>query len=290
MAEAAVIAGGVAVAGIVGSVLQRDAAREAASGAQRAAEAQLAEERATRAAALEFADFTPEELAQIESTIALNEQDIERKQELLDSADPALIEAGRQALQLLRGEEAKTLDPIRRQRQEDRLKLEDNLRSQLGTGFATSSAGIQALNDFDSETGSFLAVEQDRSLGRLLGTAQNVEGLASITGNIATGGNLANLLGAGRRRGIAAITQTPITQAGAPFVGDVLGAQAQGRFAAGVAGSIGTGLSLAAILGSGGPTGNKAQQDRITSRARSFQAIQGVAQSGVPFGRSSQIP
>lgn len=80
----------------------------------RAAEARLAQQREDRRLSLEAVEPSPEEIAQIERSIELNEQDISRKQRLIDAADPALIEAGQQALRLLQGQEARTLDPIRR--------------------------------------------------------------------------------------------------------------------------------------------------------------------------------
>ena len=233
--ETAAIIGG---ATLVGGVLQAGAARRGARAAESAAEAQLAEQRRAQGLALEFAEFSPEEIANLQRAVEVNEQDIARKTELLASVDPALIEAGNQALQLLQGEEARTLDPIRRQRQDERTRLEDQLRSQLGAGFETSTAGIQALNDFDAETGSLLAVEQDRSLGRLLGVSQNVAGLSSLGQNIAAAGSLANLFGEQSRRQVAAITGAPITQAGAQFTGDVLGGQIEQRLIGDITGGI----------------------------------------------------
>lgn len=251
MGTAAAVVG----ATVVGGVLQHNANVRAGRAAGNAAQAQLAEERERRRLALEFAEFSPEELAQAERAIELNEKDIARKEELLASADPALIEAGKQALQLLQGEEAKTLDPIKRQRQEDRRKLEDKLRNQLGPGFATSTAGIQALNDFDAETGSLLAVEQDRSLGRLLGVAQNTANISNIGSNIDRAMNISQLFGNQRSRAISAINGTPITQAGAPFVGDVLKHQADAQLIGNLTGAATSGLVLSDILGGKGGGG-----------------------------------
>jgi len=204
--------------------------------------------------AIEAAEPTPEELAQTNRAIELNEQDVVRKERLIESSDPAIIESGRQALQLLRGEEARTLDPIRRERQERRTRLEDRLRSQLGSGFATSTAGSDALNDFDQGTDSLLAQEQDRSLGRLLGVAERTTQQQGLAGSVGRGVALSDLLGAPRRRELAAITQTPTTQfAGAPFVQETLEARNRQQLFGNLVGGASTAATLGAILGGGSP-------------------------------------
>jgi hypothetical protein len=220
-AAAAVV--GAAGAGLAGQFITGRRIAEAQAGA---AEAELAEARRTREQAIELAEPTPEELAQIDRAVELNEQDIARKTKLIEASDPAIIEAGRQALQLLRGEEARTLDPVRRARQEQRERLQDTLRSELGSGFATSTAGQQALNRFDQETDSLLAQEQDRSLGRLLGVAERTTQQQGLAGAVRRTGGLADLIAAPGRRQASLISQTPITPfAGAQFVGDIKRAQ-----------------------------------------------------------------
>lgn len=246
MGTAAAIVG-VGVAGTVGQVIAGSAGARARG---RAAEAELGEARATRELALEAAEPSPEELSQMTRAVELNEQVIARKERLIESADPAVIEAGRQALQLLQGEEAKTLDPIKRQRQEQRSTLQDRLQAQLGTGFETSTAGIQALNDFDQGTDSLLAQEQDRSLGRLLGIAERTTQQQGLAGAASRSINLANLLGGPSRRRVAAIQGTPITPfAGAPFVESAQQAQVIGSAFGQIAGGASTALTLGALTG-----------------------------------------
>lgn len=261
-------AGAIVGGSIVGGLLQRDAARKQARAQERAARAQLsAEERAraeeikfrreTREQALEFAKFRPEEIAAIERATELNEQDLARKERLLDSVDPALMNAGQQALELLQGQEAAILDPVRRQRQEQKQALEERLQRQLGTGFRTTTAGLQALNDFDEGTDRLLAQAQQDSISQLLGVSQNVRNIANLGSNITNAQNLAQLQGTEARRQVAAVTQTPlvpqaqITNAGAPFVGDALRAQADQQFLGQLTGS----LTLGALLSSQNPSG-----------------------------------
>ena len=176
--------GAIIGAGAIGAVGQFIGAQRTAQAQGRAAEAQLAEGRRTQALAMAAAEPSAEEIDRLKSAVKLNEQDIARRTALLESTDPAIIEAGRQALRLLQGQEASTLAPVKRARQETRLTLENQLRKQLGSGFETSSAGIQALARFDQETEALMAQEQDRSLGRLLGVAEKTtsEGLTNQVG------------------------------------------------------------------------------------------------------------
>ena len=201
--------------------------REAAEAQGRMAEAQLAEQRETRRLATAAAEPTPQEMQQIERSIALNEQEITRKQRLIDSSDPALIEAGQQALKLLQGAEAKTLDPIRKQREKERAKLQDRLKSKLGSGYETSTAGIQALSSFDEATANTIAGAQQQSLAQLLGVAQSTSAGYGMQNNIANSGTLAGMYANQSNRRVAAISGTPVTAAGAQFVGDLQAARAE---------------------------------------------------------------
>lgn len=234
----AVTAGVGAGLNLVGNVIGAGAASDAARAEQAVATTD-------RQRAEQFAAPSPEELAQLNQAVELNDKDIARKEELLASADPALIEAGKQALQLLKGEEAATLAPLRRDLAEAREELEDRLRQQLGSGFATSTAGAQALNDFDAEAGQAVAQEQDRTLGRLLGVAQNIsaQGLSS---NIAASGNIASLFGNIRNRQVNAVTGNPL----APFAG--AGSVGRARLGQGFAqfgGQVTQGATMAMLLG-----------------------------------------
>lgn len=249
MGTAAAIVG----VGAVGAIGQAIAGRGVARAQGRAAEAELAEARRTRELALEAAEPTPEELAQVDRAVQLNEQDIARKTKLIEASDPAIIESGRQALRLLKGEEARTLDPIRRSRQERRQVLQDRLRSQLGSGFETSTAGIQAISRFDQETDTLLAQEQDRSLGRLLGVAERTTQQQGLAGAAGRSAQLAQLIAAPQRRRLAAITQTPLTQfAGAPFVQQAQQAGNIQQLIGGLTGTAATALTLQGLLGGRG--------------------------------------
>lgn len=241
-------------AAIIGGVGQMIAGQQAADAQGRIAQAQLGQQRADRNLALQYAEPSAMEIAQLERAIQLNEQDVTRKQRLLDSSDPALIEAGAQALNLLRGEEAKILSPLRRQQEKDREKLKDRLRAQLGTGFENTSAGIQALAAFDEAAQNAQFAAQEQSLARLLGVAQDTSARYGMQTNIANASALSSQRGAINSRQVSAIQGTPITGAGAQYVSDLQGARNIGQTFGQIA-SIGTLAGLyGGGLGGGSPT------------------------------------
>ena len=170
----AAILGGAAVVGQVGSTIAKaGAARDISERAMAAAEPM------------------PQEIAALERSVRDQETVIERERKLIEAVDPALIEAGKQAYDMLKGKETELLGPIRRQRDRQRQVLTETLRRQLGPGFETSSAGMEALSRFDAETNDHLTLVQQNAVGQMLGVAQNA----------------AQMGRAGEQRGIAGIQQ-----------------------------------------------------------------------------------
>jgi hypothetical protein len=264
-AVTAAVAGAVVVAG---SVAQADASRKAARAAGKAAQAQkseaqrqfdILEGRADEA--LEAAE-SPQELAALTSALNQQQASNDKQAQLFAALDPAISAASEQALQLLQGQEAKSLDPIRKSRERQRTKLLNRLREQLGPGAETSSAGIQALNQFDTQTGETLFGAQQQSLGQLFGMGQSG---AANRGALNQGiGQLANISGgfgniAARRSGainagsgfLAQAGQQQVGAAGADFVKDQLTAQGQAQVASGLVGAGSTVLGAAAMSGGG---------------------------------------
>jgi hypothetical protein len=245
MAEAAIVTGASLIGGLVAGEGARKGGEAQARAAENAARAQLGEERRMREEATAVAEPTPEEIAQLNRTIEINEQDIKNKQRILDSVDPAIIEAGKQAAQLLRGEEAASLDPIRKQREKQELKLRETLRQRLGSGYETTSAGIEALRSFETETGMLMTQAQDQAIGRLLGTSISAKQLSNLGSNAAMSGNIANLFGGIQSRRTNAIMGTPIESTGDLFLGERIRGQAQQA----ASGALGQGISSGATLG-----------------------------------------
>lgn len=181
------------------------------------------QQRADRDVAVAYAQPTTDELMILKRNMELRElatnrifAALDRDQQLLDSVDPALKEAGSQAYRLLKGEEAAALKPLRDQRERDRAKLANVLRERLGSGFETSSAGIEALTRFDQETSSVLANAQQETLGSLLGISaqvrpnmvgQTAQASAALSNLDAIGANIA---GSQVGRVVNAFTGNPV--------------------------------------------------------------------------------
>lgn len=242
MSWGAVAVGGATLAsGVMGA--QAAGAAGAAAGAQNAAAIARAKEATDYSKDLEkrvnsASDMSPQELQAYESSLAAAQKTVDSDMKMLDAIDPALMEASTQALSLLRGQDASSLAPIRNQRAQQRSQLLRTLREQLGPGAETSSAGIKALNQFDTETSTMMANAQQSMLGGLLGTAQQqraqgANGIATLTsvggmfGN-ATQRKAGNMLAAGQNttNAILGTGQGVVDSAGAGYVGQQ--AQAQG--------------------------------------------------------------
>jgi len=276
-------AAGFAVGGPAGAAVgasiggQLGAAGEAGDAAEKAGQAQLqaaregiAFQKETREKALAFAEPSVQELKSIQQLsetrlLFLNEQlgNINKQQELLNAVDPALKEAGNQALQLLQGKEAASLSPIKNERQRKRQALENQLAQRLGPGFRSSSAGIEALNRFDDSTDTLLTQAQQSTLNTLLQTslaARPDVGLEFSRLGQLQSAFLGQEISARQNipaRQVSAISGTPVNfgqvvqTAGAPFQGDISKAQTKQQ-AFGALGQVG-GIALGQQFG-GTPT------------------------------------
>jgi hypothetical protein len=257
------VAAGAAIAG-AGVYGQYKSGKAQAAAAGSAAEAQQAEAQATRAAAVKFALPSMAEIKANERAVALGEANIARTQRVLDSVDPALIEAGQQALKLMQGQDAQTLDPIRKERDRQKQELTSRLATQLGSGFAGSTAGIKAMNEFDNQTGQILAGAQDQALGRLLGTTIQTRSLNSPNQLVTEQQTIAGMAAAPSYRGLTALAYSPTAPyAGAPFVGAAQRAGYMNQAFGGIT-QIGTSIIGAAGGGKFGASmlGNSQQQQR----------------------------
>ena len=243
------VAGATLVGGMISADGQKRAGQSAADAQGRIANSQLDEQRRTRAAAVAAANPSPQEIQTLQDMIHTNTADIARKQKLLDSADPALIEAGHQALDLLQGKEATVLGPMRDEQARQRAKLEDNLRQKLGSGYDTSTAGIQALAAFDQQSQLALQGAQQNTLASLLGTTQNTEQFGNMNSNMQASGMASQLYGNQSTRMVNAINGTPITMAGAGDVSSLYSSINDGQSARNTGGLISQAGTLAAIYG-----------------------------------------
>lgn len=234
--------------GTAGALLAGSAAAGVVSaiGQQGVANAQARAAGQQRRDALAAAN-SPQEIAQLEQSLALNNQDIARKEKILASTDPAIIEAGKQALNLLQGKDSSVLNPLKTTQAKQRAQLEAKLRAQLGPGYANTTAGIQALSAFDEASYNSQSAAQQNSLANLLGTSSNFssQGLSS---NIGNSQSLAGMFGNIANRNVSAINGTSlIPTAGSGQAGLLAGStQLQSL--------LGQGATLAALNGMS-PTG-----------------------------------
>lgn len=305
----AAVAGG-AIAAKAGADRQADA-MESAGNAQAAAaraetreatrrlEREIAERRRIEERAVEAASRTPNEIAALNRVIRLRDEaysrqtaELNKQFEILDAADPGIKEAGSQLLGLMRGESTKMLEPVMRERSQQKAKLEAQLRRTLGPGFRTTSAGMEALNRFDEGTESVLFSTQDAAINRALSVYTG--GLNARGNTLATAQNAYSNINAldqtvlSTESGIAnrqtgAIIQAPAAApvnfgaiqeakrnetatAAAPFAGEIARGQATSQLGGtfmgmgtslltmGVGGAMGGG-NYGTIAGSGGGSG-----------------------------------
>lgn len=130
-----------------------------------------AQDKAARAAAGAFAP-SAEELSATRASFAAEERDIARRETELIQLSRAMTLAGGNLGDILAGKEASSLGPLRGQIERDRAQLRQRLRERLGSGFETSTAGSQALNEFDRQAELALTEAQQAQTGLLAGIAQ----------------------------------------------------------------------------------------------------------------------
>lgn len=218
-----------------------------AGAAQSAAMAQQgAAGRAYREARDIMAPVSTAALLTSDSAIKAQERGLARQEELIKQIDPAIIEASQQALKLLRGESSSALAPVERQRAQQRQTLLNSLREQLGPGAETSTAGMQALSRFDSETSNLTASQQQNALqgiGSIYGTLSNFKPSmgqeAGVLGNLAS-----NRFGIAQNQAstLLGAQQGVIQNAGAQYTGAVLRGQQNAAFGQALIGGAGTAL------------------------------------------------
>lgn len=238
----------------------RDSARAARGAQDEARQDQINQRRET----MGIAANTDFEISRMEESLGVAKRDLARREEILASADPALLEAGKQALQLLRGDkEAGSLSVIRKQREQQRVKLVDQLRQRLGPGAEESSAGIQALTAFDDATAASLQGAQSQETQNLLGLAErNAQ-------NFGTGQSFQQLMSLqNAQRGIqkdrlTASLNTGINQGSGSYVQDYMNAGTRAKTGSNIAGlgnkmfgggdsGGGDGFSFSGLFGGGG--------------------------------------
>lgn len=179
MTWVAVAIGGAAVVGGAASYMGGKQAGDAASGA---AKDQMAAANSLRQQELGYADqwgtrmrdisgATPQELNILGQSYNAASRNLAQQQRMMDAIDPALMEASKQALSILRGGPSAANAGVMAQRQAQRSQMVDSLRQQYGPGAENSSMGQRMLSQFDMETQS-MAPQMLNSLMGVAGQGQ----------------------------------------------------------------------------------------------------------------------
>lgn len=93
---------------------------------------------------------SPEQLAQLSKANELNLEDLRNRQAIINSVNPSLIELGNATLKMLRGEsDSPLMSTYNTSSANARTELENKLRAQYGSGYLSTSAAQNALNNFD---------------------------------------------------------------------------------------------------------------------------------------------
>lgn len=187
-----------AVGNLISSHKSAQAAGEAAAARERLSQQQRTEGLAylSRVGGQEIsAAQSPQELASLGKALSQTDMQLQRQETLLNSVDPALMEAGKQALSLLRGEKAPSQAPMDAQRASQRSSLVQRLREQFGPGAESSSIGQKALQQFDLDSNVQSSQNQQTTLSQLLGLSSQTHAQASQGQQFGIG-NLGNIAGA----------------------------------------------------------------------------------------------
>ena len=281
-----IIAAGVAAAGsIAGGAISASAAGAAGDAQVAAAKQGLSQQQAARQQGVQLGyqvgGQSPSEIAAIQKLYASNESmfqqsfgQLSKQQQLLDSSAPNVQSAGTNLLNLLNGQSAPMLQAYQAQVEQQRNEFKSQLEGQFGPGWASSTAGIQAMTQFNQSTAMNTAQIQQQAIGQLTSTygnlfGQQFQGQSDITrqtGNIFSQyqTNNAAVLQANQydqtRLSNAVMSgfnlnqpnfQAPTTVAGAPFAGQ----SDFGHTIAGL-GGIGLGVAVNKLGGQQSPTGD----------------------------------
>lgn len=196
---ALLIAAGTAAAGsIAGGAIQAGA-----QGKMAKAQADMAAR--MRAEALAFAAPTSQELENLTKQVNLYErmygqqtaQIDQLQKQITEVYGPAIMEQGKIFYDQLKGESSGVVKSFDNQRNRQRKQLEAQIIERMGPGALTSSAGVNALNDFDQKTSDMRAGIEEQSLNNALQRVVSLQGGQEVAGrgvyNAYSG--MSNLLG-----------------------------------------------------------------------------------------------
>lgn len=224
-----VIAGGLAAAGAATSMA---GGKETADAQQSIAQAQQAQQNAERGYNLKIAAPTQQEIEMLQNqltgyqqTLGLQHAQLQRDTSLYQAINPQLMN-------LLNGGEAPTLTPYMNIVGQQKQQLMSDLARQLGPGWETTTAGQQALENFNLQSANQGANIQQQYMGTLMAnqlalgssiagqTNQGAVTLADLAKGVMGGSN------ALQSRMLTASMGTSMTPfSGAQYAGDLMQGQ-----------------------------------------------------------------
>lgn len=160
----------------IGGVMQLTGMQSAASQQQDVANHQVAQDELNARTALSIAKPSFQQLQQQQLQYTMSSDLLSSQLKSLNSQYQLYQSASDQAKSLMSGQSAATLAPMQQQQKLQRTQLENKLRAQLGSGYATTSAGSMALSNFDMQSSFATSQAQQQATGMYLGAAQSLGG------------------------------------------------------------------------------------------------------------------
>ena len=114
---------------------------------------------------------TPSQMAAYDQAISAQEGVVQKQEQLAQTLSPDLVNIGSQLHDVLNGKSAPALANLQNQRDRQRQQLVSSLQQQMGPGAESSTAGMQALDQFDSETANQMSNAQQDYTKTLLGAS-----------------------------------------------------------------------------------------------------------------------
>lgn len=152
--------------------------RKQANSQQAIAEAQLAEARRTQQMAVFEAKETPSELLAMQrqsqmydSFLAQQQTQLKRQAELLGKIDPSIMQAFQGMQDIMSGKESSFTQPLRNRLDIEKQRQDSRLRASMGSGYQSSSAGLQADALFAQSAAEAQQSANVQALGALAGVA-----------------------------------------------------------------------------------------------------------------------
>jgi hypothetical protein len=203
------------------------------------------------------------------SALSASMSSIQTQQTQLNAMSPDVQQAGTDLYNLLSGQSSSVLAPMQQQINLQRSQMQNQLESQLGPGWATSSAGINAMMQFNMQSATTLQNAQQSAINNVASTygslagiqSQGQAGVTNATGQAYGASQTANALALQANQTVAqrgvnatlgAMNATPIGYTGTtPYAGaGAVGAQNFGNTLSATGQSLGNAASTAGVYGS----------------------------------------